>query len=83
MGELVFTSMTGDLLKESFRDNNAKKISKEDYEQFLKDCTFLKLQGKKLGQAFTERFGIHDRVLSNYKEDTNVFNHIKWCEYVE
>lgn len=83
MGESVFTHMTGELLKEAFKDNDARKVTKEEYDTFIKDCVFYKLQGKKLGQAFVERFGIHDRVLSNYKEDINVFSHIKWCQYVE
>lgn len=83
MGADVFTHLTGDLLRDAFKDERAKKVSKEDYQKFLKDCVFIKLQGKKLGQAFTERFGIRDRVLSNYIEDVNVFNHIKWCGYIE
>ena len=83
MGESVFTHMTGELLKDAFKDNQANKVSKEEYKQFLKDCVFLKLQGKKLGNEFAERFGIKDRVLSNYSEDVNVFNHIRYCEYVE
>ena len=83
MGETVFTHMTGDLLRDAFKDNRAKKVSKQDYELFLKEAVFEKLKGKKLGQIFTERFGIKDRVLSNYSIDKNVIDHIKWCKYVE
>ncbi len=83
MTSAVFTHMTGELLKDAFKDNGAKKVSKKEYELFLKEAVFEKLKGKKLGQIFAERFGIRDRVLSNYSEDSNVINHIKWCEYVE
>ena len=83
MGESVFVHMTGDLLRDAFKDECAKKVSREDYAQFLKDVVFEKLKGKKLGQAFTERFGIRDRVLSNYNIDKNAIDHIKHCEYVE
>lgn len=83
MGESVFVHMTGELLKDSFKDHGARKVPKEDYELFLKEAVFDKLKGKKLGQAFTERFGINDRVLSNYSGDQTAIEHIKYCEYVE
>ena len=79
----VFSQMTDDLVRHFSRDFGAKKVSKEDYEQFLKDVVFEKLKGKRFGQAFAERFNIRDRVLSNYIVDKNAIDHIKRCEYVE
>lgn len=79
----AFDHLTDGLLRDAFKDPHAKKVSKEDYEQFLKDVVFEKLKGKRLGQSFTERFNIRDRVLSNYNIDKNALDHIKWCKYVE
>jgi len=82
MGD-VFANMTEDLVRHFSRDFGAKKVSKKDYEQFLKDVVFEKLKGKRLGEAFTERFNIRDRVLSNYTIDKNALDHIRHCEYAE
>lgn len=79
----VFDHMVDELSKEAFRDYGAKKITRAEYEQFLKDVIFEKLKGKRLGQYFTERFCIRDRVLSSYTEDASALHHIKWCKYID
>lgn len=83
MGLNAFDHMLNMLTADSFKDNGASKISKNEYEIFLKEFVFEKLKGKTLGQAFTERFNIKDRVLSMYSDDRNCVDHIRHCKYVE
>ena len=80
----AFDYMAETLTCEPFKDTDAiKKVSKENYELFLKEVVFDKLAGKRLGQAFCERFGIRDRVLSIYTLDRNAIEHIEQCKYVK
>ena len=79
----AFDHMMNTLTADSFKDLGAKQISRTEYEIFLKEVIFEKLKGKRFGEAFTERFGIKDRVLSMYQIDKNALDHIKHCKYVE
>ena len=80
----AFDFVAETLTREGFKDTDAiKKVSKKDYEIFLKEVVFEKLKGKRLGQAFCERFGIRDRVLSIYTLDSNAIQHIEQCKYVK
>jgi hypothetical protein len=80
----VFDYIAETLTCDAFTDTDAvKKVSKADYELFLKEVVFDKLAGKRLGQAFCERFGIRDRVLSIYTLDGNAIEHIEHCKYVK
>lgn len=68
----------------AFKDTNAvRTVSTQDYERFLKEVIFEKLKGKRLGQAFCERFDVRDRVLSMYTLDKNALDHIKTYKYVK
>ena len=80
----AFDMMAETLTCDGFKDMDAiKTVSKKDYERFLKEVVFDKLAGKRLGQAFCERFGIRDRVLSIYTLDGNAMEHIEHCKYVK
>lgn len=83
MSNAVFDSMITDFTSGAFKDFGAKKVSRTEYELFLKEFVFEKLKGKRLGQAFAERFDIRDRMLSNYVSDDFATDHIKRCEYIK
>jgi hypothetical protein len=79
----VFDHMMESLSKEAFKDNIFSPISEEKFEEFLKQATFEKLKGKKLGAIFAEKFNIRDRALSMFSEDKDVISHIRYCKYVK
>lgn len=67
---------------EIFRDNGFEPISENEFQQFLKDATFEKLKGEKLGVLFQQKFNVRDRVLSIYSDDQDIISHIRYCKYV-
>jgi len=79
----VFDQMVFDLSIETFKDYGAIKVSKEDYNSFMKEFVFEKLKGKKLGEAFAQKFHIRDRVLYMYNKDCDAIAHIQNCKYVQ
>jgi len=78
----VFDQMMESLSKEAFKDYVFKPISEETFNKFLKDATFEKLKGRKLGEIFAEKFNIRDRALSMFSDDKDVIKHIRYCKYV-
>lgn len=80
----VFDHITEILVKvDSFKDNDAKKIPQQEFDQFLKEFTFEKLKGKKLGECFAQKFGIHDRILYIMGDEESILKHIEYCKYIE
>ena len=78
----VFDQMMESLSKEAFRDCVFKPISEEKFQEFLKEATFEKLKGRKLGEIFAKKFNIRDRALSMFSDDRDVITHIRYCKYV-
>lgn len=79
----VFDHITDILVKsDSFKDDNAQSISQEDFDQFLKEFTFEKLKGKKLGECFAQKFNIHDRILYMMSDEESIIKHIEYCKYI-
>jgi len=81
----MFQNMVKDLriASDAFKDNGFSSITEQEFETFLKEATFEKLKGKKLGQLFSEKFGVQDRVLSMFSDDQDVIQHIIYCKYVK
>lgn len=79
----VFDQMVDSLSKEAFKDYLFTSISEETFDEFLKEATFEKLKGKKLGEIFAEKFNIRDRALSMFSDDQDVITHIRYCKYVK
>ena len=79
----VFDHMMESLSKEAFKDYIFKPISEEKFQEFLKEATFEKLKGRKLGEIFAEKFNIRDRALSMFSDDNHVISHIRYCKYVK
>lgn len=79
----IFDHVVMELLNENYSDKEFKKISRQEFEIFLKEFTFDKIKGKKLGKAFADRFNVKDRVLQVYSEDKHALDHIKNCNYIE
>lgn len=79
----IFDHVVMDLLNKNYNDKEFKKISKEKFDIFMKEFTFEKIKGRKLGQCFAERFNVNDRVLRIYSDDKHALDHIKNCEYIE
>ena len=80
----VFDHIAEFLVKaDSFKDNNAQTITQHEFDQFLKEFTFDKLKGKKLGECFAQKFGIHDRILYIMSDEESVIKHIQYCKYVK
>jgi Txe/YoeB family toxin of Txe-Axe toxin-antitoxin module len=78
----VFKHMA-DTLLDTYKDTNAQLISKEEFDQFMKEFTFDKLKGKKLGECFAQKFGIHDRILYMMGDEESILKHIEYCKYVK
>ena len=55
---------------EQITKNPNKVVTKSDYEIFLKEFVFDKLQGKSFGYAFCNRFGFNDTFLKNLSDET-------------
>lgn len=81
---LVFGHLVNELTSDSFRDENfIGKISKQEYEIFLKEFVFEKLKGRKLGASFAEKFNLKDRVLYMLSDDDDAITHIHYCKYIK
>ena len=77
------TPKTLRITTDAFKDNGFNSITEQEFETFLKEFTFEKLKGKRLGESFIEKFGVQDRVLSMFREDKDVIQHIRYCKYVK
>lgn len=62
--------------------NSEKKISMSEYEVFLKEFIFEKLQGKSFGQAFCERFDFNDTFLRALSDESARL-HIEKLGYIK
>lgn len=71
------------IASDAFKDNMFSPITEKEFQNFLKEATFEKLKGKKLGEIFIEKFGVHDRVLSIFSDDRDVIKHIRYCKYIK
>jgi hypothetical protein len=71
------------IASDAFKDNEFTPITEQEFETFLKEATFEKLKGKKLGEIFSEKFGVQDRVLSIFIDDKDIIQHIRYCKYVK
>ena len=67
---------------DAFKDTDFKSISKSDYDLFCKEYVFEKLKGVNFGTAFQKRFGVRDRVLSMFRNQSDAMAHIKYCGYI-
>lgn len=79
----VFGQMVNELSSDAFKDEDFYPISEKQFQQFLKEFTFEKLKGNNLGKAFSEKFGVRDRVLSMFSDDNDTITHIRYCKYVK
>lgn len=79
----VFGSMVTELTARAYKDTDFAPISKHEYEIFCKEYIFEKLKGVSFGVAFQKRFGIKDRVLSMFSEQSVCMTHIEYCKYVK
>jgi hypothetical protein len=81
----MFQNMVKDLriASDAFKDEGFSPLTENEFQQFLKEATFEKLKGKKLGQLFIEKFGVRDRVLSIFSDDKDIIQHIRYCRYVK
>ena len=61
----VFGTLTKQLSLQSLgRSDKNFYITKQEFEQFKKECTFYKLKGLCIGTAFLEKYGQVNGVLS-------------------
>ena len=79
----AFDHMVTTLSTDAFKDNDFTPISKEEYAIFCKEYIFEKLKEIRFGAAFRKRFGVRDRVLSMFSEQTDAMKHITYCGYVK
>lgn len=79
----AFGHMVNTLSRDAYKDNDFTSISKDEYEIFCKEYIFEKLKGVSFGVAFQKRFGIKDRVLSMFSEQSVCMTHIEYCKYVK
>jgi hypothetical protein len=80
----AFAHMTDFLIKsDAFKDTDFLGITEKEYSIFLKEFVFEKLQGKKLGKTFAEKFKVNDRVLYIMTDDEHAISHIKYCNYIK
>lgn len=66
---LNFLSMVGQLTDNDPPSSQKKMVSKEDYQNFCDEYIFDSLKGVSFGNAFCERFGINDNMLSTLSDD--------------
>lgn len=67
-------NVLGNNLLESVCTNyTPKQISKEEYNNFLKEFVFLKLKGKGFGYSFCEKFGFNGSILKSLGDETAKF----------
>lgn len=67
---------------EQLTGNPKKKISKTEYEIFLKEFVFEKLKGDSFGSAFCIKFGFNDTFLKALSDETAKL-HIEKLGYIE
>ena len=79
----AFGHMVTTLSRDAYKDNDFTPISKHEYEIFCKEYIFEKLKGVSFGVAFQKRFGIKDRVLTMFSEQSVCMTHIEYCKYVK
>lgn len=80
----VFDQLINSISKDAFKDETFySPISETEFQSFLKEATFEKLRGRKLGEIFAEKFNIRDRALSMFSDDKDVITHIRYCKYVK
>jgi hypothetical protein len=79
----AFGHMVNTLSRDAYKDNGFTPISKDEYEIFCKEYIFEKLKGISFGVAFQKRFGIKDRVLTMFSEQSVCMTHIEYCKYVK
>lgn len=60
-----------------------KTITLEQYEQFKKEFVFEKLKGKRMGEAFCEKFEISDYILSTITSEEETDFLIKNLGYIK
>ena len=73
----VFGSMIAELSAEAYKDIDFAPINKNEYAIFCKEYIFEKLKGVNFGVAFQKRFGVRDRVLSMFSEQTHAMEHVE------
>ena len=79
----AFGHMVTTLSRDAYKDNDFTPISKNEYTIFCKEYVFEKLKGISFGVAFQKRFGIRDRVLSMFSNQTDAMKHVEYCKYVK
>lgn len=67
---------------EHLTTNADKKISRSEYEIFLKEYIFEKIKGKSFGYAFCEKFGFNNTFLKALSDETAQL-HIEKLGYIE
>jgi len=75
--------MVTHLSSDAFKDNDFSPINQADYDEFCKEYVFEKLKGINFGTAFQKRFGVRDRVLSLFSNQSDAMTHIKYCNYIK
>lgn len=79
----MFDQMVTYLSSDAFKDNDFKPVSKSEYTLFCKEYIFEELKGINFGTAFQKRFGVRDRVLSMFSNQSDAMAHIKYCGYIK
>jgi hypothetical protein len=79
----AFDHMVTTLSSDAFKDNDFTPVCKYEYATFCKEYVFEKLKGISFGTAFQKRFGVRDRVLSMFRDQTDAMAHINYCGYVK
>lgn len=81
---LSFAHMTMSLDKPINCNRLSVSISKSDYDLFEKEFLFNRITGRTtFGQAFCEKFGITDFVLSIIKSEDRAKKHIETFNYIK
>jgi hypothetical protein len=73
----AFDHMVITLSTNAYKDDDFTSISKEEYDIFCKEYIFEKLKEIRFGTAFRKRFGVRDRVLSMFSDQTDAMKHIE------
>jgi len=64
----AFDTMVYDL--QPVKTTHSKTVPQKDYDNFCREFVFAKLKGKRFGEAFCEKFGFSDYVLSRATDET-------------
>ena len=78
-----FGQVAEGLVNMSFNKKQTIKVPYGAFNQFKKEFVFDKLQGKRFGKAFCEKFGIDDYLLSNIKDDVEAESIIQLLGYLK